>query len=167
MNAIFTRRSVRHFSDKPIENEKIETLLRAAMQAPSAANQQPWSFIVVRGRENLDELSKYNAYAGCLKNADAAIIVLGDSKRMILPDMWQQDLAAATQNIQLQAVELGLGTVWLGTAPHKTRMEFICNLFEIDEHLLPYSVIAVGYPKKEDANHFIDRFDPERVRYIN
>ncbi|ONI44555.1 nitroreductase [Candidatus Epulonipiscium fishelsonii] len=165
MNAIFTRRSVRQFADKTVEQEKIEKILRAAMQAPSANNQQPWDFIVVEGKENLDKLSKYNPYAGCLKNASAAIIVLGNTERIMFPH-WEQDLGAATQNIQLEAVELGLGSVWLGTAPNKERMEFIRKLYGLNENMLPYSVIALGYPKDTNANHFTDRYDASRIKYI-
>ncbi len=166
MNEIFIRRSVRQFIDKEVEMQKIDEILRAAMQAPSAGNQQPWEFIVVRGKENLETLSKYNPYAGCLNNANVAIIVLSNTKRMVFEEYWQQDLGAASQNIQLQATKLGLGSVWLGTAPDKARMDFVSKLYNLDENLVPYSVIAIGYPKNENANNFVDRFDEKRVRYI-
>ncbi len=166
MNSIFTRRSVRQFTEKEVEKEKIEKILRAAMQAPSAGNGQPWEFLVVKGKENLEALSKFNPYAGCLQNANVAIIVLGNADNMKYPEHWEQDLGAATQNIQLQAVELGLGSVWLGTAPDKGRMDFVRTLYDLSERSLPYSVIALGYPKAENANHFTDRYDESRVRYI-
>ncbi len=167
MNAIFTRRSVRTFLAKEVEQEKIEKLLRAAMQAPSAANQRPWEFMVIRGKENLLTLSQYNPYASCLKNADLGIIVLGNQERLIFPEYWQQDLAAATQNILLEATELELGTVWFGTAPDQERMAYIQKLYNLSDNLLPYSVIAVGYPKDSNANAFIDRFEENRVHYIS
>ena len=166
MNAIFTRRSVRAFKDKEVEQEKIEKILRAAMQAPSACNQRPWEFIVVKGKENLVKLAEYNPYAGSLRGANLAIIVLANKAKMVSPEHWQQDLGAATQNIQLEAVELGLGTVWYGTAPDKGRMGYIQNMFELDDNILPYSVLAVGYPKNEGANYFEDRYDESVVRYI-
>lgn len=166
MNALFTRRSVRAFLPKEVETKKIDKILRAAMQAPSAANQQPWEFIVVRGQENLNILSRYNPYASCLKNADVGIIVLGNKNRMRIPEMWQQDLGAVTQNILIESTELGLGSVWLGTAPDPERMEYIQNLYRLDNDLLPYSVIAIGYPKDNNANKFLDRFDETRIRYI-
>lgn len=166
MNSIFTRRSVRQFADKPVEIEKVEKLLRAAMQAPSAANQQPWEFIVVTDKTSLMKLSQYNPYAGSLKNADLAIIVLGNTDRMMYPEHWEQDLGAATQNILIEATELGLGSVWFGTAPNAERMAFIRNLYSIDEKLLPYSVIAIGYPIDENVFKFVDRYDETRVRYF-
>ena len=166
MNAIFTRRSVRQFDAKPVEREKIEKLLRAAMQAPSANNQQPWEFVVVKGKDNLEKLAQYNPYAGCLRGANLAIIVLGNANKMMLPEHWEQDLGGATQNIQLEAVELGLGSVWLGTAPNKAKMDFIRKLYGMEQNLLPYAVLAVGYPKDENANYFVDRYDESSVRYI-
>jgi len=166
MNSIFIRRSVRTFFQKEIEGEKIEKILRAAMQAPSAANQQPWEFLVVKGKENLHNLSKYNPYAASLKNAAVGIIVLGNKQRMMFPEHWQQDLGAATQNILLEAVELGLGAVWFGTAPNNSRMKYIQDLFNLNENLQPYSVIGLGYPKDGHAKVFFDRFDEARIRYI-
>lgn len=167
MNSIFVRRSVRTFSNKEVENEKIEKILRAAMQAPSAGNQQPWEFIVVKGKENLEELSKYNPYASSLAGANIGIIVLGNKERMIFEDHWEQDLGAVTQNILLEATELELGSVWYGTAPCKDRMEYIKNLYNLGENILPYSVVGIGYPKSQNANTFVDRFDESRIRYIN
>jgi nitroreductase len=74
MNSIFSRVSIRKYQDKPVEKEKIEAILRAAMQAPSAANQQPWEFYVVTNKEKLEALSKVHPYAGMTKNAPAAIV---------------------------------------------------------------------------------------------
>ena len=165
MNSIFTRRSIRQFTDQKVEDEKIESLLRAAMQAPSANNQQPWEFLVVRGKENLEKLSCLHMYSKCLKGADLAIIVMANKDRLTSPDFYQQDLGAATQNIQLQAVELGLGSVWLGTAPKQDRIEFIRALYNLEDNIIPYSVLAIGYPVRE--NKFVDRYEAERVRYIN
>lgn len=164
MNSIFTRRSVRKFSDKPIEQEKIVKLLRAAMQAPSSMNSQPWEFIVISDKEKLTKLSTFSPYASSLKWADIGIIVLGNPDRMILPEFWEQDLAAATQNILLEACELDLGAVWYGTAPQQDKMDFVQKMFETNHK--PFCVIGVGYPLKENANKFVDRYDPTRVTYI-
>ncbi len=166
VNSIFKRRSVRAFTQREVENEKIDQVIRAAMQAPSAANQQPWEFIVVRGAENLEALSLYSPYAACLKGADVGIVVVGNQSKFKFPDLWEQDLAAATQNLMLQATELGLGTVWFGTAPDTARMLYIKRLYNLADDLLPFSVIAVGYPQDENANQFIDRYDESRIRYV-
>lgn len=166
MNSIFTRRSVRQFEEKVVEQEKIEKILRAAMQAPSAGNQQPWDFIVVHGKENLAKLAAYNPYAGCLRGADFGIVVLGNKERIMMPEHWEQDLGAVTQNILLEATELGLGSVWFGTAPDKSRMQFVSDLYNLDSKYLPYSVIAIGYPKNPSALKFVDRFDESRIMYV-
>ncbi len=166
MNAIFTRRSIRHFLDKEVEQEKVEKILQAAMQAPSACNGQPWEFIVVRGKENLEALSKYSPYAGSLKKANVGIVVLGNTQKTPYPDYLQQDLGAATQNILLQATELGLGTCWFGTCPDKARMDYLSKLYQLENHLMPFCVISLGYPDKENANHFVNRFNPSAIRYI-
>ncbi len=166
MNSIFTRRSVRQFTEQVVESDVIEKLMRAAMQAPSAGNQQPWEFLIVSGKDNLAKLSEYNPYASCLKGANIGIIVLGNTERMRMPKLADQDLGAATQNILLEATELGLGSVWFGTAPDEGRMSFIRKLYALPANLMPYSVIGIGYPKDENANHFIDRYDESRVKYI-
>lgn len=166
MNAIFTRRSVRQFSSKPVEDEKIEKILRAAMQAPSACNQQPWEFMVISGKENLSELAKSNPYASSLCQANLAILVLGNADRLNMLQYWQQDLSAATQNILLEATELGLASVWYGTAPEEDRMEYVSKLYQLSQNLIPFSIIGIAYPEKEDANQFVDRFDSSRISYV-
>ncbi len=165
MNEIFTRRSIRSFAQKKIEDEKITKILHAAMQAPSAGNQQPWEFLVIRDKESLSELSKYNPYAASLLEADVGIILFGNEKLMKHPTMWEQDLGAATQNLMLEATAQGLGTVWLGAAGKKERADYISSMFNLPSHILPYAVISVGYPKNENANHFVDRFDENRIHY--
>lgn len=167
MNAIFTRRSVRTFTTQDVEDEKIDKILRAGMQAPSAYNQQPWEFIVVRGTENLQRLSESNPYASSLALANVAIIVIGNTERMRLEEMADQDLGACTQNILIQVADLGLGAVWYGTAPIKERMKFIQKEYNLSKNLQPYSMIGIGYPKNEKANVFIDRYDASRIRYVN
>lgn len=166
MNAIYTRRSVRSFLEKDIEQEKVEKLLRAAMQAPSAWGQAASEFIVVQNREVLGELAKFSPYSGSLTKAPLGIIVLGNLDKMKMPEYIQQDLGAATQNILLEAVELELGGVWYGTMPEEEYMTHVRNMFELPENLVPYSIVGVGYPKRDNANTFVDRYDESKVTYI-
>nr|WP_092074905.1 nitroreductase family protein [Dendrosporobacter quercicolus]NSL49805.1 nitroreductase family protein [Dendrosporobacter quercicolus DSM 1736]SDN20267.1 Nitroreductase [Dendrosporobacter quercicolus] len=156
------RRSIRNFETRPVEKEKIEKLLKAGMQAPSAANQQPWEFIVVEDKESLQKLSKAHSYAGPIKNATLGIIVLSNEKYLTFKQYWQQDLAAATENILLAAVELGLGAVWLGIAPEEDRMSFMKDFFKLPESVEAFAMLAVGY---SSANKFEDRFDKARIHY--
>ena len=165
MNAIFTRRSVRKYQDRPVEAEKIDRLLRAAMQAPSAGNQQPWEFIVVQDRESLKKLSAMSPYAGLLAKAPLAFVLLGNEKRVKFHENWQQDLAAAAENLLLETAELGLGAVWLGVHPFEERIAHIRGQFALPPDFLPFAVIAAGYPADANANRFVDRYGADRVHF--
>lgn len=165
MDIIFNRRSIRRYNEQAVEQEKIDKLLRAAMQAPSAANQQPWEFIVVKDKDTLNKLAGISAYSRMTADAPLAIVILGNEDRMRLQHHWEQDLAAATQNILLEAAYLGLGAVWLGVAPMEDRMDYVRNVFGLSKKLRPFCVIPIGYPAEGQENKFVDRFDPSRVHY--
>ncbi len=165
MNEIYTRRSVRKYQDKLVEKEKVTQLFRAGMQAPSAGNQQPWEFLIVEDKKMLEKLSKMSPYSGLIADAPMAIILLGNSERMKHPQMWEQDMGACTQNILLEAVKQGLGTVWIGVAPLAMRMAFISDIFELPETIKPFAIVPVGYPSDDQENKFVDRFDETRVRF--
>lgn len=164
MNAIFQRRSIRKYQNKPVEKEKIEKILKAAMQAPSAGNQQPWEFLVVENKETLKKLSHVSAYSSMIAEAPLAIVLLGNNERIKIPEFWEQDMGAATQNLLLQVVELDLGAVWLGVAPMQDRIDYIQSLFNLPENIKPFAVVPVGYPA--ESNRFIDRFDKNRIHFI-
>lgn len=164
MEAINIRRSVRKYQDRPIEKETIEKLLRAAMQAPSASNQQPWEFIVIQDREKLNEISKMSPYSKMAAQAPLAIVLLGNTEKMSWPQVWQQDMGAAAENLLLEAADLGLGAVWLGVMTFEDRMKFLSEMFELKQSVVPFCVICVGYPEGA-GNHFIDRFNPDVIHY--
>ncbi|CRZ35327.1 nitroreductase [Herbinix hemicellulosilytica] len=165
MDAIFNRRSIRKYKEQAVEQEKIDKILRAAMQAPSAVNQQPWEFIVVQDKENLRKLAELSPYSKMVAEAPLAIVVLGNEDRMRYKHHWEQDLGAATQNILLEAAYLGLGAVWLGVAPIEDRMDYIRNIFGLGKKLKPFCVIPIGYPAEGQENKFVDRYDPSKVHY--
>jgi nitroreductase len=165
MNEIYTRRSVRSYSERIVEEEKIEQLLKAGMQAPSAGNQNPWKFIVVRDREILVKLASASPYAKCVDKAPVAIVLLVDRENLRFPEYTDQDMGACAQNILLEAVTQNLGAVWLGIAPVHEREQAVRNIFKLDEKTQPFAIIPVGYPMNEDANHFIDRYNEEKVTY--
>lgn len=156
------RRSIRNYEKRPVEKEKIEKLLKAGMQAPSAANQQPWEFIVVEDKETLQKLSNAHIYAGPIKNASLGIIVLLNEKYLTFKQYCQQDLAAATENILLAAVELGLGAVWMGITPEEDRMAFMKEFFNLPQGIEAFAMLAIGY---SSDNKFEDRFDKTRIHY--
>ena len=148
MKEIFIRRSIRNYSEKRIEDEKIDKLLRAAMQAPSAANQRPWEFIVIRERNMLDKLSKTHLYSKMIKESSVCLLLVGNLKRTVFPEFWQQDMSAAAQNILLEATHLGLGAVWIGIAPIEDRMNYLQEILELDNNIQPFCLIPLGYPKR-------------------
>ncbi|MDD3172323.1 MAG: nitroreductase family protein [Herbinix sp.] len=162
MNAIFQRTSVRKYENKEIENEKIELLLKAAMSAPSAANQQPWEFYIVKDKDIIDKLSNCSPYAKCVKGAPVAIVNCY-RKDIEMPEYAEIDLSACTENILLEAVELGLGAVWIGIAPLVDRMQSVKDILGIPDHLHAFAIIPVGYPINEDNQQ--DRYDKTRVHY--
>ena len=163
------RRSIRSYNPNgTVTDEQIKTVLEAAMLAPSACNMRAWEFIVVRKRELLDKIVDFHNYAKMLKTAQAAIIVTA------LPDvqigrsgegMWQHDCGAATQNILLQATELGLGTCWCGLHPVEKYMTETRKLFDLPNNVVPFCVIAVGVPAEDFGSRGF--FDPKKVKWID
>lgn len=165
MEIINTRRSIREFKKKEIEKEKIELLLRAAMQAPSAKKGLPWEFLVVQKKETIERLANLSLYSSPLKTAKAVIILLTQKDNLVSPQMYPQDMASATTLILLEARNLGLGSCWMGVYPREERMMQIATTFNLKDNYEPFSMIALGYPKDDDAFKFVDRFDESKIHY--
>ncbi|MCX6270064.1 MAG: nitroreductase family protein [Bacteroidetes bacterium] len=161
MSIIFQRRSIRKYTNQTVEEEKLHSLLSAGMSAPSAANQRPWQFILMKDRNNLDELSYAGPYSGMLKEAMAAIVVCGDLTLETRKGMWVQDCSAAAQNILLHCVELGLGSVWVGVYPREERMNYVIKALGLPAHIIPLCIIPIGYPAEQKETP--DRYDADRV----
>ena len=163
MKEIFERVSIRKYTDKAVEDEKILAILRAAMAAPSAGNQQPWEFYVVRDRSKLEELSRVSPYAGCAKAAPVAI-VSAYREKLWAPAYAQIDMSIAMENLWLACGEQGLGGVWLGIAPVEERMRAVEDIVGIPEGLRAFAVFPLGYPAEEREQQ--DRFDESRIHLI-
>lgn len=163
IEAICTRRSIRKYTSQPVSEEIIHELLAAAMYAPSAGNQQPWHFVVIRARQILDAIPEFHPYAKMLKNAPAAISVCGDPALEKYRDRWMLDCSAATQNILLAAHAKGLGAVWVGLYPEVSRMDGVRNLLALPKHIVPLSLIPIGYPSEQVPQP--RRFNPSRIHY--
>lgn len=164
MDAIFTRTSVRNYEERPVEKEKIERILRAAMAAPSAVNQQPWEFYVVTNKEVLQKLSQASPYAGMTAKAPAAIVLCSRKENIIVPELVDVDMAIATENVLLEIEAQGLGGVMLGIAPFKERMEKVAEALGLPPTLAAFTVVPFGYPAKKNPQS--DRYDAERVHYV-
>jgi nitroreductase len=163
LEAISTRRSVRSFTSKPIAKEIVEELLRAAMSAPSAGNEQPWQFVVIDDRKMLDRIIDVNPNAKMCKEAQAAILVCGDTSKEKYPGFWVQDCSAAAQNILLAAHDKGIGSVWTGIYPIKERVEGFRKLLGLPENVIPFCLVPLGYPAKQAPQ--VDRFQRDRVHH--
>jgi len=164
--AIRARRSIRKY--KPgarIPQEHIDLMLEAAMCAPSAANKRPCSFIVVENADTRKKITEGINGNQFLNDASFAVVICGDPNSM--PNgpkegFWPQDCAAATQNLLLQAAELGYGTCWCGIHPGN-RTPTITEVLGIKD-VVPVSLIAVGVPDETpDRRGF---YDKSKVRYI-
>lgn len=161
IQAIKTRRSIREYTDKPVSDKLVKVLLEAAMCAPSAGNEQPWHFIVIRDRWILDEITRIHPYAIMVKKASLAVLVCGDIRLEKHKGFWVQDCAAATENMLIAANAKGLGAVWLGIYPRKERVEGIQNLLKLPKQVIPFALIPLGYPVTRLLGS--ERFDESRI----
>lgn len=163
MADLFHRVSIRKYQDRPVEREKIVEILRAAMAAPSAKNQQPWEFYVITKKDTLEKLSKASPYAGMTANAPVAIIS-AYRKDCDVPCYADIDMSIAMENLWLKTDEIGLGGVWIGIAPIEERMELVHKMLDLPENVKVFSLFAMGYPAEERPQQ--DRFDPERIHFM-
>jgi len=160
VSSIMTRTSIRQYADQPVENDKIETLLRAGMAAPTAVNKQPWHFVVVNDKATLQ------AIGGQTASAPLAIIVCGDTTKA-LPGLaqafWVQDASAAAENILLAAHAIGLGAVWTGVYPDPDRCQKLIDVLHLPDNIIPMANLLVGYPAENPAPK--DKWNPANVSY--
>ena len=169
IDAIAKRKSIRSFADKKVEPEKVDSLLRAAMRAPSGINGQPWEFIVVDDRETLTAMQQLCPGGRALQTAPLAIVVLEKEipfrVEKGLTWLGPQDLGACTENILLQAVEEGLGAGWMGVGPGSPGQAALAELFGPPANVKPYSIVGIGYPAGDADLEAADRFDASRIHY--
>lgn len=165
LRPILERRSCRKYTDQPVSDEMVRTLLRAGMYAPSAHNSQPWEFIVLRDKEIKAAVSDEGKYWTMLKDAPLGILVLANlaDYRSSHKDFFVQDCSACTQNILLAAHAMGLGGVWLGLYPRQELVEAVRRICGIPEDIIPVTLISVGYPAETPKPHGF--FKEEKVHY--
>jgi len=161
LECIMTRRSIRTFSDEPVAPGLIETVLQAAMAAPSAGNSQPWHFVLITDRELLDKIPDFHPYAGMARQAQAGILACAEPGLEKHPGYWVIDCSAAVQNLLLALHSQGLGAVWVGVYPDQGRIDNFRNLLDIPDTVIPHSFIPIGHPAQPSGR--VDRFKPERI----
>lgn len=166
LKTIFSRKSVRAYTDGAVSKEQLEMLVRAGMAAPSAVDQRPWEFIIITEPSTLNALASRLPYARMAAHASAAIIVCGDLRRQWGgPDsvMWVIDCAAATENVLLAAESLGLGAVWTAVYPYPERIHPVKELLGVPEYIEPLALIPVGIPRGGEKPK--DKWKPESVHW--
>lgn len=161
LETIFNRKSIRKYTERPVEKEKLETLVRAGMAAPSSRDRRPWEFLIVTDRDLLDKMGDGLPLARMLKETKQAIIVCGDTVKS--ENAWQLDCSAAAQNILLAAESMGLGAVWTAAYPYPERMKIIQDALQLPEHILPLTVIPLGYPTGIEKPK--DKYNKKQIHY--
>jgi nitroreductase len=160
--AIYTRRSIRRYSGKEIDENLVNKIIYAGMYAPSAVNKQPWHFIVCSDKNTFGSIMQIHKNALMLAGASKAILVCYDDKLQHDEGYGAVDCAAATQNMLLAAHDLGLGACWIGLYPRKERIKHLKQIFNLPEHVIPFSLISLGYPAESKTTP--DRIKPDRIR---
>lgn len=145
-DVLLKRRSVRKFSSEPVSSEMIDKLLHAAMSGPSAVNLRPWEFYIVTDPAAIAKLNKVG-YANYF--SPLMIVVAGNSKHFLpapASDYWIEDVSAATENILLEATNLGLGACWCGVYPGKLREKQVTDILKMPPDHIPFCIIIIGHP---------------------
>jgi nitroreductase len=162
--SLFHRTSVRKFTGETVSDGEVEAILRAAMQAPSAGDQQPWEFFVVRDAGLREALSKASPFAGPAAAAPVVIASAYRTEGLRFPELAQIDMAIEQENMWLAADSLGLGGVWLGIAPVEERMAAVERILSIPKGLRAFSLFALGRPQAVHPQR--DRFDAARIHVV-
>lgn len=161
---IMSRTSIRAYQDTPVDEQTVEILLKAAMAAPTARNDQPWRFVVVTDKEILASLPEAFGTLRAAADAPLAIIVCGEvGQGAEASDWWVQDASAATQNLLLAAHSLDLGAVWCGIYPRADRVDFIREKLQLPGNIVPLNVVPIGYPDEAPAPK--NKWHPEYIHY--
>lgn len=163
MDAISERRSIRRYTEEKVEAKDVIPFIKAAMNAPSAADQQPWRFIIIDDPAILKMVPEVHPYASMVPQASIAVLVCGDMELVEHGKFWIQDCAAATQNFLLAVADGGLGSVWLGVYAREKRVEGLSKLLNLPDNIVPFALLPVGYPAEEKPRKNI--FKEDRIGY--
>ena len=177
LEVIKARTSIRSFTGEKLSEEQINTLLDAAMAAPTAANEQPWRFIVITDEEVKAGLYSGDVHKKMVVTAGAVIVVCGENTRLRRPHgaapdaepvrepnpYWYEDCSAATENLLLAATALDLGAVWLSCYPIERSVNRIRTYLGIPETVTPLAIVPVGYPAESPAPK--NKWKTENIHY--
>lgn len=165
IDTIYDRRSVRKYSDKSVNPDLIDEILRAGMFAPSGCNKQPWHFVVFDDKSLIAEIKSMHPYASALATAPICIMVCGDTDKEMAKGFYQVDCSAAIENMLLAAKALGLDTCWMGVYPWVDVMKSFSERFALPDNIEPFALISLGYSDVKIERP--KRYDSTKVHYNN
>jgi nitroreductase len=166
MSLIQKRRSIRKFKANPVEPEKLDMLVEAALRAPSSRGLQPWEFVVVTDKDLLERLSRAKSYGSAfLGNAPLGIVVYADPTTA---DTWIEDTSIAATYIQLVAESLGLGSCWIQIRDRRhddkvSAEDYVAEILHLPKGRKVEAIVAVGYPDEEKRPHSRENLPFEKV----
>lgn len=162
------RRSIRHFQNKPVEQEKVDILVEAMLRSPSSRSLNPWHFVVVTERDLIEKLAGAKAHGSkFMKHAPLAIAVCANPEKS---DVWIEDTSIAALILHLTAADLNLGSCWVQIrlrdhAGGGSSEQYVKTLLGLEENMVVEAIIAVGYPAEKKAGHDRSALLFDRVSY--
>ena len=168
LSLIQKRRSIRQYQEKPVEAEKIDMLIEAALRSPSSRGFNPWEFVVVTDQSVLEKLTKAKPHgASFLRNAPLGIVVCADPEKC---DVWVEDASIASIFIHLAAESIGLGSCWIQIRERmhddrKTAEDHVSTILGIPRNLRVESIVAIGYPDEEKPPHLKEELQYGKVHF--
>jgi len=177
LEVIKARTSIRSFTGEKLTEEQINTLLDAAMAAPTAADIRPWRFVVITDEEIKAGLYQGERHKHMVTTAGAVIVVCGETTRMVTPrdaaegsepverpnNWWYEDCSAATENLLLATTALDLGAVWLSCYPNENSVARIQAYLGLPGNVTPLAIVPVGVPAENPEPK--DKWNPENIHY--
>jgi nitroreductase len=162
------RRSIKEYTDRPVEQEKIDKIIETALRAPSGRAARPWHFVVVTDQAMREKLSAARPIGGAfVKDAAVAIVVCGDES---VSGLWVEDCTIAAVTMQYAATSLGLGSRWFNIRGNEckegvTSRDYIAGIIDLPENMDVECIIAVGYPDEEAVPYKEEELRYNQVSY--
>jgi nitroreductase len=165
-----SRRSIRKYRSKPVEPEKIDSLVEALLRAPTSRGKNSWEFVVVTDSALLQKLPSAKPHgAAFLKNAALGIVVCANPQ---ISDVWIEDASIASTFIHLAAASLELGSCWIQIREREhddkqTAEAYIAEILNLPAHIKVVSIVAIGYPDERKSAHPRESLPYDKVSLNN
>lgn len=160
IKTIMSRRSIRSWTEEPVEEAERKIILEAAMNAPSAADARPWHFVTMDDPEVIKQFTEMGG-TEMLAESTFMVMVCGDVSKEIYPGFWPQDCSCAMHNMQLAAHDIGMGCVWVAIYPLEERVETCRRILNVPESITPFAILAMGIPNEVLSPEY--RYEDGRV----